>query len=64
MRSTRYSRGIVDELALGGRLIIPVGEGEKQRMFSYTREEEKEFSRQEHGEFAFVPMLASRAQDQ
>jgi protein-L-isoaspartate(D-aspartate) O-methyltransferase len=52
------------QLALGGRLIIPVGEGEKQRMFSYTREEEKEFSRQEHGEFAFVPMLASRAQDQ
>lgn len=52
------------QLALGGRLIIPVGEGEKQRMFSYTREEEKEFSRQEYGEFAFVPMLASRAQDQ
>ena len=52
------------QLVLGGRLIIPVGEGEKQRMFSYTREEEKEFSRQEHGEFAFVPMLASRAQDQ
>jgi len=51
------------QLALGGRLIIPVGEGDKQRMFSYTREGEKEFSRQEHGEFAFVPMLASRAQD-
>jgi hypothetical protein len=32
-------------------------------MFTFERTGEKEFSRQEHGEFAFVPMLASRAQD-
>ena len=51
------------QLAVGGRLVIPVGEGDTQRMFTFERTGEKEFSRQEHGEFAFVPMLASRAQD-
>lgn len=51
------------QLSIGGRLVIPVGEGETQRMFSFTRLGEKEFNREEHGEFAFVPMLASRAAD-
>lgn len=51
------------QLAIGGRLVIPVGEGETQRMFTFERTAEKSFNRQEHGEFAFVPMLASRAQD-
>jgi len=51
------------QLSIGGRLVIPVGEGETQRMFSFTRLGEKEFNREEHGEFAFVPMLASRATD-
>lgn len=51
------------QLAVGGRLVIPVGEGDTQRMFTFERTSEKEFTRQEHGEFAFVPMLASRAQD-
>ena len=51
------------QLAVGGRLVIPVGEGDTQHMFTFERTGEKEFSRQEHGEFAFVPMLTSRAQD-
>ena len=51
------------QLNIGGRLVIPVGEGEKQRMFTFTREADSSFRREEHGEFAFVPMLASRAQD-
>lgn len=51
------------QLAIGGRLVIPVGEGDTQRMFTFERTGEKAFNRQEHGEFAFVPMLASRAQD-
>ena len=51
------------QLAVGGRLVIPVGEGDTQRMFTFERTGEKAFSRQEHGEFAFVPMLASRAED-
>ena len=44
--------------------MIPVGEGDTQRMFTLTRKSEADFVREEHGDFAFVPMLASRAQDQ
>ncbi len=52
---------LLGQLAIGGTLVIPVGDGEGQRMFTFTRMTENEFTRQEHGEFAFVPMLASRA---
>lgn len=54
---------LLRQLAIGGRLVIPVGEGDTQRMYCFTRKGEAEFAREEHGEFAFVPMLSSRAQD-
>ena len=52
------------QLKVGGRLVIQVGEGDTQRMFTLTRTSEVDFEREEHGDFAFVPMLSSRAQDQ
>ena len=52
------------QLKVGGRLVIPVGEGDTQRMFTLTRTSEVDFEREEHCDFAFVPMLSSRAQDQ
>lgn len=52
---------LLGQLAIGGTLVIPVGDGDGQRMFTFTRITENEFARKEHGEFAFVPMLASRA---
>jgi protein-L-isoaspartate(D-aspartate) O-methyltransferase len=52
------------QLKVGGRLVIPVGEGDTQRMFTLTRTSPADFEREEHGDFAFVPMLSSRAQDQ
>ena len=54
---------LLKQLKIGGRLVIPVGEGDTQRMFTLTRTTEADFVREEHGDFAFVPMLASRAQD-
>jgi protein-L-isoaspartate(D-aspartate) O-methyltransferase len=55
---------LLKQLKIGGRLVIPVGEGETQRMFTLTRTTEFDYVREEHGDFAFVPMLSSRAQDQ
>ena len=52
---------LLGQLAIGGTLVIPVGDGEGQRMFTFKRMSETEFAREEHGEFAFVPMLAARA---
>ncbi len=56
---------LLGQLAIGGRLIIPlddpnVGEG-KQVMTEVRRVEESTFTRQTHGTFAFVPMLAARS---
>ncbi len=53
---------LLQQLAIGGKLVIPVGEGDTQLMYSFERISEKEFTRQKHGEFAFVPMLSNRAQ--
>lgn len=52
---------LLAQLAVGGRLVIPVGEGETQRMYTFDRVSETEFTRAEHGNFAFVPMLQNRA---
>ena len=56
---------LLGQLAIGGKLIIPLddpeaGEG-KQTMTEVRRVEENTFTRQTHGAFAFVPMLAARS---
>lgn len=49
------------QLAEGGRMIIPLGEGRTQTMTEIVRMGPKEFGKQEHGEYAFVPMLEKRS---
>lgn len=52
---------LLAQLKIGGRLVIPVGDaGAVQRMYSITRKGEKQFSRQVHGDFRFVPMLSDK----
>lgn len=50
---------LLQQLTIGGRLVIPVGEG-KQIMTVIDRVGETEFNKQELGEFAFVPMLEKK----
>lgn len=52
---------LLGQLSIGGKLVIPVGEGRTQRMIELTRNSSTDFSRKEHGDFAFVPMLSDRA---
>lgn len=52
---------LLGQLKLGGRMIIPVGEGSTQVMLEINRVAENEYTRQEHGNFKFVPMLSDRA---
>ena len=47
---------LLDQLKIGGRLVIPVGEN-IQVMTVYTRKGEKEFEKHEFGDFRFVPLL-------
>lgn len=55
---------LLSQLEIGGRLVIPVsdsGEEKSQRMFTYNRISETEFTKQDHGAAAFVPMLVSKS---
>lgn len=45
------------QLAVGGRMVIPVGEGGIQQMLVVERTGEEQFKQTSHGEFAFVPLL-------
>lgn len=49
-------KALLSQLAIGGRLVIPIGE-HQQVMTLYVRISEKEFHKEEFGNFAFVPML-------
>lgn len=50
---------LMEQLAVGGRLVIPVGV-ETQVMTVYTRESEKVFKKEEFGEYRFVPLLEDK----
>lgn len=45
------------QLKIGGRLVIPVGEGDVQQMKLIVRLNENDFKENSYGEFKFVPML-------
>lgn len=46
-----------DQLRIGGRMVIPVGDNNKQEMYVVIRESENEYRTEKHGRFMFVPML-------
>jgi len=48
---------LLDQLKVGGIMIIPIGEGSEQTMKKITKLSESEFSTEELGTFKFVPML-------
>ncbi len=48
---------LVKQLKIGGIMIIPVGEGEKQQMLKIIKTAENETTTEEFGVFSFVPML-------
>lgn len=52
---------LLKQLGIGGTMVIPVGEGDTQVMLEITRVAENEYTRHEHGNFSFVPMLADKA---
>ena len=50
---------LLEQLKIGGKLVIPVGD-DVQVMTLYIRTGEKEFEKHEYGEFRFVPMLQEK----
>lgn len=53
-------QALLTQLRLGGKLVIPVDEGNYQVMTEVTRTGEAEWEEKKHGRFQFVPMLSDR----
>ncbi|MFT5336237.1 MAG: protein-L-isoaspartate(D-aspartate) O-methyltransferase [Sphingobacteriales bacterium] len=47
---------LLEQLAVGGIMVIPVGDGKTQTMKKIVRKTENSFSQSEYGDFSFVPM--------
>ncbi|WP_191860003.1 protein-L-isoaspartate(D-aspartate) O-methyltransferase [Hanstruepera ponticola] len=52
-------KALLGQLAIGGRLVIPVGD-DVQTMTLFIRKGNKEFEKHEFGEFRFVPLLEDK----
>jgi len=51
---------LLDQLAIGGRLVIPSGSPETQRMLRITRRGEDTFDTEDLGDVRFVPLIGAR----
>lgn len=51
---------LLKQLKVGGLLVIPVGNLEKQEMIRIKKIDESNFEQENFGEFSFVPMLENR----
>jgi len=48
---------LIDQLKIGGVLVIPVGDEEKQKMLKITKEGAHKLVKEEHDYFCFVPLV-------
>jgi protein-L-isoaspartate(D-aspartate) O-methyltransferase len=49
------------QLAIGGRLVIPVGRDTHQTLYQVRRIDEDNFQEEDHGSVAFVPLIGGRS---
>ena len=52
-------KNLMNQLKIGGRMVIPIGE-DQQTMYRFTRIEKCKFKREEFGQFKFVPMVKGK----
>jgi protein-L-isoaspartate(D-aspartate) O-methyltransferase len=53
-------QNLLDQLAIGGILVVPEGGQAGQKMIKVVRESVDQFHRTEHGYFSFVPLLRGK----
>lgn len=51
---------LLEQLKVGGKMVIPVGEGHVQRMLRLTKQEDSSFLEEYFDNFSFVPMLPGK----
>jgi protein-L-isoaspartate(D-aspartate) O-methyltransferase len=53
-------QNLLDQLAIGGILVVPEGGQGGQKMMKVVRESKDTYRRTEHGYFSFVPLLRGK----
>ena len=53
-------QALLDQLAIGGRLVIPVGAGRAQELVRVTRTSKTEYRREDLGSVTFVPLIGAQ----
>jgi len=53
-------RALLDQLAIGGRLVMPVGPARLQQLIRVTRKGEKEYVREDLTDVRFVPLIGEQ----
>jgi len=56
-------QALLEQLKIGGRLVIPFGAGQSQEMLCIDKVGENEFKKTKAGQFAFVPMLKGKVRE-
>jgi protein-L-isoaspartate(D-aspartate) O-methyltransferase len=51
---------LIDQLKIGGKMIVPVDQGEHQRMLRITKNAVADITEEAFNNFSFVPMLSGR----
>lgn len=51
---------LLEQLKTGGKMVIPVGEGEVQRMLRLTKQPDGSYTEEVFANFSFVPMLEGK----
>jgi protein-L-isoaspartate(D-aspartate) O-methyltransferase len=55
----RPPQSLLDQLAIGGRLVVPTGDPERQRLLRITRRDATTFTEEDLGDVRFVPLLGA-----
>jgi protein-L-isoaspartate(D-aspartate) O-methyltransferase len=50
---------LLEQLAIGGRLVMPVGDADRQRLVRATRRSQTDFEEKDLGEVRFVPLIGT-----
>ncbi|MEE3037439.1 MAG: protein-L-isoaspartate(D-aspartate) O-methyltransferase [Bacteroidota bacterium] len=60
--ATFVPHALKDQLKVGGRMVIPVGDRHSQKMLLITKSSSSEYQELELDEFSFVPLLPKKSQ--
>ena len=55
----RPPRSLLDQLAVGGRMVLPHGDVDHQQLVRITRRDAERFDQEELGDVRFVPLLGA-----